>query len=187
MQISSLIILSGFTLMGIFLLYNGMILSKKGVKALGRPTIHPVFFYIGKISLFTSWGFLIVNAVLAMSATPSAYICYPVPAAVLSSIGSIFMIFAFRDLGDSLRVGLPGETTSLKTKGIYRVSRNPIYVGVDMIAIASVLFVPEIVNIICAIVGIAVHHLIILSEEKFLKGRFGEDWLNYKRKTRRYF
>jgi protein-S-isoprenylcysteine O-methyltransferase Ste14 len=97
------------------------------------------------------------------------------------------MILAFRDLGDSLRVGLPGESTTLKTNGIYRVSRNPIYVGVDLIAIASVLFIPGFINISCAIVGIGVHHFIILSEEKFLEGRFREDWLGYKRKTRRYF
>jgi protein-S-isoprenylcysteine O-methyltransferase Ste14 len=122
-----------------------------------------------------------------MAGNPSVHILYPVPAAILVSVGSIFLIIAFRDLGDSLRVGLPGEETLLKTKGIYRFSRNPIYVGVDLIAIASVLFIPGIINIVCAIIGIAVHHAIILSEEKFLEGCFGKDWLSYKRKTRRYF
>jgi protein-S-isoprenylcysteine O-methyltransferase Ste14 len=187
MHTSSLIILSAFTIMGIYLIYNGMILSKKGFSPMGRPTIQPVLFYIGKVALFTSWGFLIVNAILVVAGKPSYYFLYPVPAAILVSVGSIFMILAFRDLGDSLRVGLPGEATLLKTRGIYHISRNPIYVGVDLIAIASVLFIPGIINVACAIVGITVHHAIILSEEKFLEGRFGEDWLTYKRTTRRYF
>ena len=97
------------------------------------------------------------------------------------------MSFSFRDLGDSFRVGLPGETTSLKTGGIYRFSRNPIYVGVDLIAVASILFIPLVFNIICAVIGIVVHHFIILSEEKFLENRFKEEWLAYKKKTCRYF
>jgi protein-S-isoprenylcysteine O-methyltransferase Ste14 len=187
MRISSLIILTGFTVMGIYLVYLGIILRKKGFRPMGRPTIQPVFFYVGKIALFTSWAFLIVNAILVMSGNPSGQILYPIPAAVLVSAGSLLMILAFLDLGDSLRVGLPGEATTLKTSGIYRLSRNPIYVGVDLIAVASVLFVPVMINIICAIVGIAVHHLIILSEEKFLEGRFREEWVNYKQKTGRYF
>lgn len=187
MRISSLIILSGFTIMGICLVYLGMILRKKGFRPMGRPTIQPVYFYTGKVALFTSWAFLIVNAILVIAGKPSEHLLYPVPAALLVSVGSVLLIIAFWDLGDSLRVGLPGEATTLKTNGIYRFSRNPIYVGVDLIAIASVLFIPGIINASCAIVGIAVHHAIILSEEKFLEGRFGQDWLNYKRKTRRYF
>ena len=187
MQIISLIILTGFTIMGIYLLYLGTVLRKKGFHPLGSPTIHPVLFYIGKVALFTSWGYLLVNAILVMSGKPSLYLLYMLPAAVLATIGSFFLIVAFHDLGDSLRVGLPGEETTLKTTGIYRFSRNPIYVGVDLIAIASVLFIPVILNIFCALMGIVVHHLIILSEEKFLEGRFGEDWQKYKRRTRRYF
>jgi protein-S-isoprenylcysteine O-methyltransferase Ste14 len=187
MRISSLIILAGFTIMGIYLVYLGIILRKKGFSPLGKPTLQPLIFYIGKIALFSSWAFLIVNAILVMTGNPSGYLLYPIPAAVLVCAGTGFMILAFRDLGDSLRVGLPGEETLLKTKGIYRFSRNPIYVGVDLIAIASVFFLPVILNIAFAIIGIAIHHAIILSEEEFLEGRFGEDWLNYKRTTRRYF
>jgi protein-S-isoprenylcysteine O-methyltransferase Ste14 len=187
MRISSLIILSGFTVMGICLVYFGMILTKKGFRPMGRPTIQPFYFYTGKVALFASWAFLIINAILVMAGKSASFILYPIPAAFLSSVGSVLLIIAFRDLGDSLRVGLPGEATTLKTRGIYRFSRNPIYTGVDLIAIASVLFVPWIMNIVFAIIGIVVHHAIILSEEKFLEGRFGEDWSNYKRKTRRYF
>jgi protein-S-isoprenylcysteine O-methyltransferase Ste14 len=187
MRISSLIILAGFTIMGIYLIYLGMILRKKGFSPLGRPTIRPLYFYIGKVALFTTWGFLIVNAIFVMTGRPSEQILYPIVSAILVTIGAVLLILAFRDLGDSLRVGLPGEETLLKTKGIYHFSRNPIYVGVDLIAISSVIFFPGIINIACAIIGIAVHHAIILSEERFLEGRFGESWLTYKRKTRRYF
>ena len=187
MRISSLIIIACFTLMGIYLLYLGFILKSKGFRPMGKPTLQPLVFYTGKVALFASWTFLLVNAILVMAERASIHILYSFTPAALVSLGTIFLIIAFHDLGDSLRVGLPGEKTSLKTGGIYRFTRNPIYVGVDLIAIASVLFIPLVINIICALVGIVVHHLIILSEEKFLEGSFGEEWLNYKRKTRRYF
>jgi protein-S-isoprenylcysteine O-methyltransferase Ste14 len=186
MKIISLIIIACFTIMGIFLMYYGFLLKKKGFRALGKPTINPLIFYIGKIALFTSWGFLLGNAILVVAGSPSPQSFYTFTPLLLTILGTIIMVLSFRDLGDSLRVGLPGEETSLKTSGIYKFSRNPIYVGVDLIAIGSVIFIPVIPNIICAVIGITVHHLIILSEEKFLQGRFGEEWLNYKRRTRRY-
>ena len=187
MRISSLVILAGFTIMGIFLMYYGMNLGRKGIKAFGRPSIKGAWFYAGKLTIFTSWGFLIFAAIMVLSENPPGQILYPLPAAILSSVGAVMMSFSFRDLGDSLRVGLPGEATSLKTGGIYRFSRNPIYVGVDLIAVASILFIPLVFNIICAVIGIVVHHFIILSEEKFLENRFKEEWPAYKKKTRRYF
>jgi protein-S-isoprenylcysteine O-methyltransferase Ste14 len=186
MSIISLVIIADFTIMGIYLIYIGYLLRNKGFSPMGKPTIQPAVFFIGKVALFTSWGFLLVHAILILMGQPFTQILYPATAAGIASLGTVFMVFAFRDLGDSLRVGLPGEETTLKTSGIYRFSRNPIYVGVDLIAIASVLFIPLIINIVCAVVGIAVHHLIILSEEKFLEGRFGEGWKNYRQKTRRY-
>jgi protein-S-isoprenylcysteine O-methyltransferase Ste14 len=187
MRIFSLMILACFTVMGICLVYVAMILRRKGLRPMGNPTIQPVYFYAGKIALFSSWGFLLVNAVMVMAGTPSGRVLCPLPAAIFVLAGSILLILAFLDLGDSLRVGLPGEATTLKTKGIYRFSRNPIYAGVDLIAVASVLFIPVIINVIFAIIGIAIHHVILLSEEKFLEVRFGIDWTAYRKKTRRYF
>ena len=186
MQIVSLIIIACFSVMGIYLVYLGFVLKKKGFRPLGRPTIQPLLFYAGKIALFTSWGYLLTYAILVMAEMPTPHILYFFTPPMLVVLGTIFLILAFRDLGDSLRVGLPGEETTLKTTGIYRISRNPIYVGVDLIAIASVMFIPVIPNIICAVIGIYVHHMIILSEERFLEGRFGGEWMNYRKKTRRY-
>jgi protein-S-isoprenylcysteine O-methyltransferase Ste14 len=186
MQIVSLIIIACFTIMGVYLIYSGFLLRKKGFGALGQPPIQPLLFWTGKISLFTSWGFLLANAILVMTGHPSPQILYTYTPAIITVLSTLLMIAAFRDLGDSLRVGLPGEETSLKTTGIYRISRNPIYLGVDLIAIASVIFIPVIPNILFAAFGIYVHHLIILSEEKFLEGRFGEEWNAYRKRVRRY-
>ena len=40
--------------------------------------------------------------------------------------GLLIVMLSFISLGESVSAGLPGEETKLKTKGIYRVSRNPL-------------------------------------------------------------
>jgi protein-S-isoprenylcysteine O-methyltransferase Ste14 len=77
--------------------------------------------------------------------------------------------------------------TRLSTRGIYRFSRNPIYLGVILINVASCIFFPNLFNVILAALATGIQHRIILSEEKFLEGRFGEAWRQYRKSTGRYF
>ena len=58
MKIVSLIIIACFSVMGIYLVYLGFVLKKKGFRPLGSPTIQPLLFYAGKIALFTSCAYL---------------------------------------------------------------------------------------------------------------------------------
>jgi protein-S-isoprenylcysteine O-methyltransferase Ste14 len=184
----SLVVLAAFTFLGLGTVIFVILRPRGGKKInfLGVPTIQPVFFYTAKISLFVSWGYLLTKALRPDLGS------FPVPAflswtgAILMCLATVMLILAFFGLGDSLRVGLPQEETSLKTTGIFRVSRNPIYTGIHMVCIASVLFFPNIFNLLFAFYGMIVHHNIIKSEEKFLAGRFGAEWSDYTHKVRRY-
>jgi len=155
-------------------------------KFLGSPTIEKINFYSAKITIFTTWGLFIVKAVL-----PSiGYITTPLLLSWLA-IGMLFLgttVFsvAVIQLGTSLKVGLPDEQTQLQTKGIYRLSRNPIYLGAYIIAIASCIYFCDLINIAFTCYSMVIHHKIILNEEQFLEGRFGSNWLIYKSKVSRY-
>jgi protein-S-isoprenylcysteine O-methyltransferase Ste14 len=83
-------------------------------------------------------------------------------------------------------LGLPTEKTILKTNGIYRFSRNPMYFGFNLLTIASMLYWININVIILGIYSIIIYHLIILGEEKFLEERFGDEYFSYKKIVRRY-
>ena len=186
MLIHSLIVLVSFSLLGISLFLLGFILRNKNKSFLGKPTIDSIYFYSGKIAVFTSWILLILKAIIPKM----GYIEVP-PflswiAAIVMCAGSFIMIFSFFSLGTSLKVGLPVEESILKTKGIYRFSRNPLYLGVFLINIASCLYFPDLLNLACSVYGIIMHHRITLGEEKFLENRFGEVWKVYKIKVRRY-
>ena len=186
MPVHSYIVLSLFTLMGIALLSVVILRKKDKYRFLGTPPIDKFFFLSGKITLFTNWGFFIYKAILPKSGyvmVPS-WLSWTATGALL--VGSVLMIIALFELGASLRVGLPKEETRLKTDGIYCFSRNPLYLGVFLITIGSCLYIPDLINISFGLYGIYIHHLITVGEEKFLDQRFGEEWKNYCRTTRRY-
>ena len=107
-------------------------------------------------------------------------------AAMLFCLAGILFIIAFGNLGTSLRVGLPEQETVLKTTGIFRFSRNPLYMSVYLICLASLMYYPNQVNLVLVAYGIFVHHRIILGEEKFLTEKFGSQWEEYRKKVGRY-
>ncbi len=102
-------------------------------------------------------------------------------------VGSIIFFPALFNLGNALVVGLPEEKTELKTKGVYKISRNPIYFGGFIMCAGSCLFAFHIATILAFLAAVFIHHFIVLKEEKFLEKRFGEEWLAYTRTVRRYF
>lgn len=106
--------------------------------------------------------------------------------ALLAAGGLLLVVLGFVFLGRSVSVGLPGEQTELKTQGIFRVTRNPLYLGGFLACAGSCLYSMHIVNILLCILTIAIHHRIVLKEEEFLEKRFGQQWLDYKQRVHRY-
>jgi protein-S-isoprenylcysteine O-methyltransferase Ste14 len=61
------------------------------------------------------------------------------------------------------------------------------YLGFDFLTISAMIYTLNIWVVIPGIYSMVVYHLIILSEEKFLKERFGLEYLTYSQYSRRYF
>jgi protein-S-isoprenylcysteine O-methyltransferase Ste14 len=101
--------------------------------------------------------------------------------------GVLFLCFSLIHLGRFTKLGLPkNDEIQLRTSGIYKLSRNPMYLGLIIVAIASVMMVPNPFNLVFAVVGIFIHHKIILNEENFLTARFTQQYPDYKKNTKRY-
>jgi len=101
-------------------------------------------------------------------------------------IGLIFTIISLINLGKSTRLGLPSNDTKLKTNGLYKYSRNPMYVGFDLITISAMIYILHWLIIILGVYSMITYHLIIKGEEKFMIKRFGEEYKNYQLRVRRY-
>jgi protein-S-isoprenylcysteine O-methyltransferase Ste14 len=75
----------------------------------------------------------------------------------------------------------------LVTEGIYRVTRNPMYLGMLMILSGFPLIIGTIIGLICPLIFfLLMDRIIIPREEKVVEGVIGEDYLEYKSRTRRW-
>lgn len=78
-------------------------------------------------------------------------------------------------------------TTSVVTTGVFRFTRNPIYVGYLCVLISIPLIFGNYWGLVAAPVQVYLfNRLIITREESYLSGKFGQDYLDYKSKVRRW-
>ena len=105
----------------------------------------------------------------------------------LGFAGTLFFVLSITVMRNNWRAGFDeGQNTELVTGGVYKISRNPAFVGFDLIYIGCALTFPNIINIAVSVMAVATFHLQILNEEKFLEGTFSQAYLDYKTKVRRY-
>jgi protein-S-isoprenylcysteine O-methyltransferase Ste14 len=172
----------------------GAFLAKSGKDAMGKPTIQPALFYSGKFLLFAVWAVFAVLAVfpeyrnlvpfLLQDYTPEAQ---KLLAAVILIPANLIIVPAYLSMGLITNIGLPTGKHTLRTSGIYKMSRNPMYSSFFFMNTATFLFLPSILLLIVMIYGMIVHHYIIIGEEKYLENIFGEEFRKYKAKVPRYF
>ncbi|HAQ21079.1 MAG TPA: hypothetical protein DCR40_17880 [Prolixibacteraceae bacterium] len=188
----SLAVLISLPILATFVL--GAFLAKSGKQAMGKPTIQPVLFYTGKFLLFGVWALFAVIALfpeyrnivplLIQEQTPDFQ---KLLAAVLLVPANLIIVPAYLSMGLITNIGLPTGKHELRTNGIYRISRNPMYASFIFLNTATFLFLPSILLLVIMLYGMVVHHFIILGEEKFLEKEFGDEYRKYKAKVARYF
>lgn len=154
----------------------------------GRPTIPIIFFVMAKIFPFIMLLFLILRGLHVKIPT---VIDFP---EFVDYIG-IILLFSGLTLAEltsfklkkDLIFGLSdSKSHQLQTKGVYSFSRHPFYMGFLLILISSVLFVPNIFNIILLMISWILHHFIMIKEEEFLTAKYGDEYKEYTKKVRRY-
>jgi len=110
-----------------------------------------------------------------------------IPGVVLITIGLVIFIMSLRDFGRSWRVGIDKDTSDkLVTAGIFSVSRNPMFLFLDMYFIGIALIYPNFFFMLSCLIVIPGLHYQILQEEKFLLSKYGEEYERYKSRVRRY-
>jgi protein-S-isoprenylcysteine O-methyltransferase Ste14 len=146
-----------------------------------------------KISTFL-WGMLWFSEIL-MSETINGYVSYFYTditvrylGLLIELFGIIVFIWAMIDMKTSWRVGIDkGTITNLITSGVYRMSRNPAFIGFYLMFIGLFISYPNVLTLINVILNIGAMHLLILQEEKHLLDIFSERYIEYTNNTPRYF
>ena len=77
--------------------------------------------------------------------------------------------------------------SSLVKRGIYRFTRNPMYLGMAMLSLGIAMAFTSILGAVLAAVSlIIVDRVVVTREEAYLKRRFGQDYIAYMASVRRW-
>lgn len=106
---------------------------------------------------------------------------------ILILAGYILFIFSLIAFGRSWRVGIDKDNPGKLIKnGVFSITRNPIFVFLNMYLIGTALLNMNLFFIICAIIFIIGIHYQILQEENFLKENYKQEYIKYTKQVRRY-
>ncbi|MCW8193866.1 isoprenylcysteine carboxylmethyltransferase family protein [Proteobacteria bacterium 005FR1] len=106
---------------------------------------------------------------------------------LLLTSGFALAISVHFHLGRHWRSGIdPDGPASLRTDGLYRFTRNPMFVGVAAAQLGFFLSLPSVFTGLCLIIGLYTLHRQILAEEEHLEGAFPDHYPVYKRHVRRW-
>jgi len=170
---------TGIVLVIPILLVRFLLLSAFGKDALKRAAFFPPTEGIEKvaylINILTSLALLIVPFFLKFE-----YRGY------ITILGICFLILAFVLYIISIIQFAKPDGSGPKTSGLYSISRNPMYVSFFFyFAACCILTYSLILFSILALFQVSVHFLII-SEERWCLNQFGQPYIDYKEKVRRY-
>ena len=80
------------------------------------------------------------------------------------------------------------QSSTLVTTGVFKYSRNPMYLGFVSILLGITIMMGALTPFfVVPFFAVFVDRYCIRIEEKMLKEKFGDEWENYKAKTRRWF
>lgn len=106
---------------------------------------------------------------------------------LLAALGTGVFILSVATMRDSWRAGVSTDKTELVTRGVYRISRNPAFLGFDLVYLGLLLAFANGWLALLSCWAAAMFHLQITRvEEPFLRAAFGEDYRRYEAQVRRY-
>jgi protein-S-isoprenylcysteine O-methyltransferase Ste14 len=106
----------------------------------------------------------------------------------LVAVGVALALSAFYRFGRANTGIIPiTPTTTIVAAGPYRFTRNPMYLGMAVVYLGATLLLDSYWPLLLFPVAIAAVSLYVIArEERYLEGKFGEEYRGYKRRVRRW-
>ena len=131
------------------------------------------------------WGASLATPAAALP--PNIRLVATIALALAGVAISIAGVAAFRRAKTTLNPLKPGTSSSLVTSGIYRFTRNPMYLGLATALLAWATFLSSAWSVLGPLVFILyMTRFQILPEERALSGIFGAAYAEYQAKVRRW-
>ncbi len=169
-----------------------------------RTGVNPVTFrgtdnahdYIGK--LFKILMVVLTLAIIIYAFAPNFY-PYLLPIVWLENrtvqlvgialllVSLVWTILAQMQMGNSWRIGIDEEKeTALVQSGLFRFSRNPIFLGMQVTLLGFFLATPNALTLLFLALGFVLIQIQVRLEEEFLTKLHGEKYAEYRRVVRRW-
>jgi len=114
--------------------------------------------------------------------------CYALIGTGIAAAGAVIFVTAMLTLCGRRRESTSAEDRlGLVMTGIYRISRNPASLGLDLFYAGMLISFFNYIHLAFVVFAVVMLHLQILREEKCLAAAFGESYAGYKKRTGRYF
>ena len=169
-----------------------------------RTGINPVVFkgsdnahnFVGRV--FKLLFAVVVLVVLVYSVFPNAYkFLMPISwleTSLIRLTGLILLIaslgwtiLAQVQMGESWRIGVDSEhRTKLVGTGVFRISRNPIFLGMMVTLLGLLLVIPNGITLMTFVLGVVLISIQVRLEEEYLKATHGDEYISYIQRVRRW-
>ena len=105
----------------------------------------------------------------------------------LIHLAFLIIFIAQRNMANEWRIGIDNENkVNLITKGMFGISRNPIFLGVIIVFIGLFLIIPNAVTVVILVSGVIVIQVQVRLEEEFLLNQLGNEYKEYMSKVKRW-
>ena len=124
-----------------------------------------------------------------LSVTPFAYgISLHLLGTPLLLLGTIIILLSKRDMEMHQQPPEPKATTTRLVKtGMFRFSRNPLYLGLFLAFCGLAIATDKLWWLLLAPLALCLTHILLIApEEAYLERKFGDEYLAYKNKVRRW-
>jgi protein-S-isoprenylcysteine O-methyltransferase Ste14 len=149
----------------------------------GRPVVPPPV--LALLLAGVMWGIARQTDVLPVDFT--GRLAAAASLAIAGFLVDLVSVIAFIRARTTVNPLAPHRSSTLVVKGLYRFSRNPMYLGMLLILLGWAVLLAEPLTLVpVAIFAALIEAMQIRPEERALEEKFGEDYRAYKKRVRRW-
>lgn len=169
-----------------------------------RTGINPVKFSQEETAInFVGKAYKIISAMAFVTVAINAFIpkamLFLIPIDYLENdilvwigIGLVHLAFliifnAQRNMANEWRIGIDNENkVNLITKGMFSITRNPIFLGVIFVFVGLFLIIPNTVTVLILVTGVLLIQIQVRLEEEFLRNTLRDEYKSYEKQVNRW-
>ena len=171
---------------GIFLIIPFFLIRFGLLSFFGKRAVSRVAYFapINKDEIPSYYVYQISTAAIFLY---TAFLDFYFDFSALTFLGGFLYILAHIMLAITIVNFSSPDEIGLSVKGIYKFSRNPMYLSYFICMLSWVLLTKSIVLLIIVIIYQISTHSIIISEERWCLEKFGDEYKEYMARVGRYF